>query len=185
MATTHVALLRAVNVGGRGVVKMTDLRDAFAGAGCANVRTFIASGNVVFEARGAKPDSLFKRIAAATRDLLGSEPGICFRTLDEIDGVIAANPFGRLVDDRAVKLYVAFLDREPASKPKLPFTAPKELCEITACRPREMFIVSRPKPNRMYGFPNGVVESFGVMSTTRNWNTVTRLAAFARAGARM
>jgi uncharacterized protein (DUF1697 family) len=180
MATTHVALLRAVNVGGRGVVKMTDLRDAFAGAGCANVRTFIASGNVVFDARGAKPQGLFTRIRAAARDLLGAEPGICFRTLEEIDEVVAFNPFGKLTADKALKLYVAFLDRAPASAPALPFAAPKELCEITACRPREMFVVSRRKPNGMYGFPNGVIESFGVVSTTRNWNTVTKLATFAR-----
>jgi uncharacterized protein (DUF1697 family) len=181
VAITHIALLRAVNVGGRGVVKMSELRDAFAAAGCAHVRTFIQSGNVVFDARTAMPAALITRIRAACRELLGTEPGICFRTLDDLDAVVASSPFAGLVDDRALKLYVAFLDREPAASPVLPLIDTKELIEIVACRRLEMFIISRRKPSGMWGFPNGVVESLGVMSTTRNWNTVRRVAAFARA----
>ena len=180
MAVTHVAFLRAVNVGGRSVIKMADLKTAFEDAGCVNVRTFIASGNVLFDARSEMPAALLKRVRAACRDLLGAEPVICFRTLDEIDLILAANPFGRLVDDRSIKLYVAFLDRTPASPPKLPIVDAKELIEITTGLDRELFIVSRRKPSGMWGFPNGVAESLGVMSTTRNWNTVTKLAAFAR-----
>ena len=63
---THVAFLRAVNVGGRGLVKMTDLQKAFAAAGAKNVRTVIASGNVVFEAPGAL-GSLRERIVKKVR----------------------------------------------------------------------------------------------------------------------
>ena len=49
---THVALLRGINVGGKNPLPMKDLAQMFAGAGCANVRTYIQSGNVIFEARG-------------------------------------------------------------------------------------------------------------------------------------
>ena len=181
MPITHIALLRAVNVGGRAVVRMTDLREAFVAAGCTNVRTFIQSGNVVFDARTQMPAALLARIRVSMTTLLGAEPGICFRTRDDLDRIVASNPFGELANDRTLKLYVSFCDREPAKAPILPFAVPKELIEVIAHRGRELFIVSRRKPSGMYGFPNAVVENLGVTATTRNWNTVTKLAAFAHA----
>jgi len=177
---THVAFLRAINVGGRAVVKMTDLKAAFERAGCRNVRTFIASGNVLFEAPPKLPATLRSRIAAELVKLFGKEPGVCYRTLDEIDALIAAAPFGRLAGDATVKLYVAFMDRAPARIPKLPMVDEKELIEITAIRAADVLIVSRRKPNGMYGFPNACVEELGVVATSRNWNTVTKVAVFAR-----
>src|SRR5689334_7172695 len=79
---THVAFLRAINVGGRAVVKMSALKMAFERAGYPNVRTFIASGNVLFEAPAKLPATLR---AAINRDLVrlfGTMPGVCYRTLD-------------------------------------------------------------------------------------------------------
>jgi uncharacterized protein (DUF1697 family) len=177
---THVAFLRAINVGGRAVVKMTELKAAFERAGCRRVRTFIASGNVLFEAPAALPAALRTRIAKELLPLFGKAPGVCYRTLDELDALIAAAPFGRLPADVSVKLYVAFLDRVPAAVPPLPLRIEKEQIEITDIRAADMLIVSRRKPNGMYGFPNACVEQLGVTATSRNWNTVTKVAAFAR-----
>ena len=177
---THVAFLRAINVGGRAVVKMTDLKAAFERAGCSRVQTFIASGNVLFDAPARLPPVLRQRIATELVTLLGMEPGICYRTLAEIEALIEAAPFGALVSDRALKLYVAFMDRVPARVPKLPVLVEKERLEIIAIRAADVLIVSRRKPNGMYGFPNACVEAIGVVATSRNWNTVTRVAAFAR-----
>src|SRR5688500_17206682 len=131
---TYVAFLRAINVGGRGVVKMTDLKAAFERAGCRNVRSFIASGNIVFEAPAKVPASQKARVAKELVKLFGKEPGVCYRTLDEIDALIASDPFGRLAADTAVKLYVAFMDRVPATIPALPIVDPKELIEIVGMR---------------------------------------------------
>jgi len=181
---THVAFLRAVNVGGKGVVKMTDVRAAFESAGCRSVRTFIASGNVVFDApasRGALASAVKTRVHAAMRELLRGEPGICYRTVDELEALVAADPFGPLSADRMVKLYVVFMDRAPAQVPLLPLHFPKEAIEITAMRGTDVFVVSRRKPKGlMYGFPNACVESLGVLATSRNWNTVKKLVQFAR-----
>lgn len=179
--STHVAFLRAVNVGGRGVVKMAGVRAAFEAAGCRDVRTFIASGNVLFTPGLRSAASQQRRIAAAMHDLMGATIGICFRRLDDVEALLAANPFGRLSADPALKLYVAFLEREPASRPALPLADAKEAVEVIGCRGLDMLIVSRRKPNGMYGFPTFVVERLGVAATARNWNTVVRLAAFAKA----
>jgi uncharacterized protein (DUF1697 family) len=54
MKHRHVAFLRAINVAGHAIVRMADLRQAFADAGCRNVRTYIQSGNVVFVVDSAK-----------------------------------------------------------------------------------------------------------------------------------
>ena len=177
---THLAFLRAINVGGRGVARMTDLKAAFERAGARNVRTFIASGNVVFEAPAKLPASLKARVAKELVKLFGKEPGVCYRTLDELDALIASDPFGKLAADTAVKVYVAFMDRVPATVPTLPIVDAKEVIEIIGIRAADTLIVSRRKPNGMYGFPNACVEGLGVIATTRNWNTVVRVAQFAR-----
>lgn len=159
---------------------MSALKAAFERAGCRNVRTFIASGNVVFEGPAKLPAALIARVASELMTLFGKAPGICYRTLEEIDALIAASPFGSLATDKSLKLYVAFMDRVPVTVPKLPLIVEKELVEIKSIRSADMLLVSRRKPNGMYGFPNACVEELGVMATSRNWNTVTKVAAFAR-----
>ena len=176
---THVAFLRAVNVGGTGIVKMTDLQKAFSSAGCRNVRTFIASGNVVFEADdlGAVRAPILKHVGA----LLNHAPVIVFRTLRDLEAIVQAAPFGVLADDRAVKLYVMFMAGKVSPKPKFPLALPKERLEAVGMRKNDVLIVSRRKPNGWYGFPGTWIEkALGVAATGRNWSTVTKIVALAR-----
>ena len=173
---THVAFLRAVNVGGRGLVKMTDLQKAFTAAGAKNVRTVIASGNVIFDAPAALGpirDRILKKVGA----LLGAEPVIVFRTLP----YLAAPHRGGAVrrarrTTSALKLYVLFLSGKPKQLPAFPITIPKEVIEVPAMHEQDALIVSRRKPNGMYGFPGLWTEKeLGVASTARNWTTVVRI----------
>lgn len=178
--TTYIAFLRAINVGGRGIVKMADLRNSFAAAGCKNVRTYIQSGNVVFECPEETSVSVFKRIYMKLRELLASEPGILFRTFHEVDRIVKAAPFKDFQNESGIKLYVVFFSEKPVAKPKLPISA-KEALETIALGNREAFIISRRKPSGMFGFPNDfIAKELGVMATTRNWSTVTKLVEFAR-----
>lgn len=177
---THVAFLRAVNVGGRGVVKMTDVKAAFAAAGCRNVRTFIASGNVVFDAPATLPRALRTRITTAMTALLGGSPGVIYRTLDELDGLIASNPFGGATESATRKLYVGLMDKPPQPMPSLPFRDEKELVTVVAVRGADVLLVSDRKPNGMFGFPTAWAKSLDVVLTVRNWNTIVKVTAFAR-----
>jgi uncharacterized protein (DUF1697 family) len=174
---TQVAFLRAVNVGGRGLVKMTDLQKAFATAGATNVRTVIASGNVIFEApRAFEP--VRARIQENVRALLGAEPVIVFRTFQYLSDLVRAAPFGALVNQRGIKLYVAFLAGTPKRKPAFPLLIPKELTEVRGLHRRDALVVSRQKPNGFYGFPGEWTErELGVAATARNWSTVTRIVS--------
>ena len=178
---TYIAFLRAINVAGHAIVKMTDLKNSFAAAGCKNVRTYIQSGNVVFDCPEEKSAAVFKKTYAKLRSLLGTEPEILFRKLDEVESIVKSTPFKNFQTDSALKFYVVFLSGQPRLKPKLPLTSEKEAVELIAIKNLEAFIVSRRKPNGFYGFPNNFIEKeLGVSATSRNWSTVTKVVDFAQ-----
>jgi uncharacterized protein (DUF1697 family) len=177
---TYIAFLRAVNVAGHGVVKMEALRDACAAAGCRDVRTYIQSGNVVFDSPASEP-SVVRKLGAELGRLLGKEPGICLRTLEEIALLVEQDPFRDFKSEKSVKLYVAFLAEPARAKPRFPLLLPKDGLEAFAMSGREVFIVSRPNPAGFYGFPNNFIEKeLKAPATTRNWNTVAKIVKFAK-----
>jgi uncharacterized protein (DUF1697 family) len=178
---TYVAFLRAINVGGHAVVKMTDLRDAFAAAGCQGVRTYIQTGNVLFESPDENTSGLFQAVRVQLRELLGQEPGIAFRTVRELERLVGRNPFRGYEEEPGIKLYVTHLSGKPSGKPRFPLQSSKEALEAIGMKNLDVLVLSRRKSNGMYGFPNIFLEKeLGVPATTRNWSTVTKLIAFAR-----
>ena len=110
--SVHVALLRAINVGGRNKLPMAELRALFEDAGCADVRTYIQSGNVVLRASAALARRLPERMAAAIEAELGFRPPIVMRSGAELRAVTAGNPFPDVEDPKL--LHVAFLREVPA-----------------------------------------------------------------------
>ena len=80
---THVAFLRAINVGGHGVIRMDDLRAAFERAGGRDVRTFIQSGNVLFAASPREASGIAKRAAVDAARVTGSVPDVMVRSAAE------------------------------------------------------------------------------------------------------
>lgn len=107
--TTYVGLLRAVNVGGTGKLPMADLRAMCEAAGFADVRTYIASGNVVFRAKGGA-DKAKEALEKALVRYAGKPVGVMVRTHDELAAVAAGNPFPDAAGNRLV---VVFLDAPP------------------------------------------------------------------------
>ncbi len=179
--TEYVAFLRAINVGGRGLVKMDALRNAFETAGCRNPRTFIASGNVVFELPPGKLETVRTRLRGTVGRLIGGEPQIVFRTVDDLRRLIDASPFSSRHAADGAKLYVAFLSALPPRKPRFPLVSEKEALEAFGMLDRDVLVVSRRKPNGFFGFPNNFIEDqLGVAATTRNWSTVQRIVEFVR-----
>lgn len=165
--TGYVALLRAVNVDGTGKLPMTELKAICEAAGFEQVRTYIASGNVVFSApRGeAKVKAeLEKRLQAYA----GKPVGAIVRTTAEMAEVLAANPFP---DAPPAKVLVLFLDAAPDSAAMAVRHQTNE--EVRAGK-REIYIY----------FPDGMGRSKLVISamkagTGRNINTVRTLAEMA------
>jgi uncharacterized protein (DUF1697 family) len=107
--TVYIALLHAVNVGGTGKLAMAELQALCRKAGFANVRTYIASGNVVFESDSPVTKvkaELEKRLQAA----LGKPVGVALRTAAEMSAVLTANPFSKAPPNYTVAI---FLDGKP------------------------------------------------------------------------
>jgi uncharacterized protein (DUF1697 family) len=177
----HVAFLRAINVGGRAVVKMTDLREAFAAAGCRDVRTYIQSGNVIFESPEKNTTALFQKVRVQACDLVGQETGIVFRTVCELEGMVKSAPFQGHEAEPGIKLCVVFLSQGPRSKPRFPLVSLPEAVEAVGMKNLDVFVVSRRKKNGFHGFPNNFIEKqLGVEATTRNWSTILKVVELVR-----
>jgi uncharacterized protein (DUF1697 family) len=108
--TAYVALLRAVNVGGTGKLPMTDLRAMGEACGFANVRTFIASGNLLFESN-ADEATLKAAIEVPLAAYAGKPVPVFIRSADEIRAVVAADPFP---DAHPSRHLVYFYDTPPS-----------------------------------------------------------------------
>ena len=103
--TAYVALLRAVNVGGTGKLPMTELKAMCEAAGFDQVRTYIASGNVVFTS--AKSEEAVRGAIEQALDAYAGKPvGVLVRTAAEMAGTLAGNPFPDQPGNRVVAMFV-------------------------------------------------------------------------------
>jgi uncharacterized protein (DUF1697 family) len=168
-----IAMLRGVNVGGK-TVSMERLRESLAGLGFENVRTYIQSGNVIFNVPRVAAD-LSKRIENAIFRDFHLPVTVILRTPAEMNSAIRRNPFvGRPEIDQP-RLHVTFLVAAPAR------AALKALADIPAGNDefrhsgKEIYLHC---PNG-YGktkLSNNVIERvLATRATTRNWNTVGKL----------
>jgi uncharacterized protein (DUF1697 family) len=175
----YVAFLRAINVGGRSVVRMSELCSMFERAGGRHVESLLASGNVLFDATATDAAAVAQRVGGALKARLGTNPDLVLRSLQRIQSLVDAEPFGDFVAGPSMKLYVVFLAGAPTVRPGLPLASAKEAVELIGISGREAFALSRPKPqDGSFGFPNAFVEAaLGVAATTRNWSTVLKIAA--------
>jgi uncharacterized protein (DUF1697 family) len=94
MASQYVALLRGINVGGKNLVKMTDLRAAFESMGLADVATYIASGNVLFRAPRQRREELASRVESELSQRFGIELKVVLLTEAHLKDVVAGAPRG-------------------------------------------------------------------------------------------
>lgn len=173
--TRYAAFLRGVNLGKR-TVKSADLKTVFEALGFAEVKTLLASGNVLFD---SPPDkNLQKKMEAALRQQFGFEVGTVLRSLDELGTMVESQPFGKLRESADIKLYV-LLFAEPLPK-DLRLTGQPGDFDMVGQTQRELFVVAHRQPNGRYGEGMLKLEKQlpkGTLVTTRNWNTILRAVA--------
>jgi len=166
--TTFIALLRAVNVGGTGKLPMTELRAMCEAAGFANPRTYIASGNVVFDSR-ANESAVKTRLERALKAYAGKPVGVAVRTGKEMAAVLAANPFPKAAPNRTVAI---FLDGPPPRDALTSATGVAD--EQLALGRREIYVHYRS------GMARSKLKIPAARDgTARNMNTIATLAAWA------
>lgn len=169
----YIALLRGVNVGGN-MLKMERLREVCAELRLKNARTYVQSGNVVFEAQGTAA-----RWAAALEKRLASEArlpvSVIVRTAAEMGRVIAGNPFLKERGVDLARLYVTFLPEEPGKGGPERLGTLKAGTDRFCCVSREIYLHCPNGYGNSKLSNNAIEKALSLRATTRNWNTVNKL----------
>jgi uncharacterized protein (DUF1697 family) len=179
--STFVALLRGINVGGHKIVKMDALRKAFDGLGCADVATYVQSGNVVFKSSAKTSEDLANKIQAMLLRKFGMSVPVIVRTGEEIGEVAENNPFLKESGIDPDKLHVTFLSHRPRKAAAKGLDAISAGADQFRCCGQEIYLYC---PNGFAGTKlsiNAFEKVLSVGATTRNWNTVNKLYEMARA----
>jgi uncharacterized protein (DUF1697 family) len=171
----YVALLRAVNVGGRWV-SMAELCAAVRSLGYTNVRSLLQSGNLIF-ASSTRGSAIECELELVVRRRFGFETPIMVRTSAELDTVVSANPFKDEAKEDPGRLIAVFLKSKSGADEEKALRAAIVGRERFALRGKTLYAV----------YPDGVGRSkltaalierhLGTSGTARNWNTVTKLRA--------
>jgi uncharacterized protein (DUF1697 family) len=168
----YVALLRGVNVGGKGKVSMAELRALFESMAFRDVTTYIQSGNVVFSA--PRPPAIAK-IEAGISDRFGLEARMVIRSAEDLSMVIEANPFPKVAHD---KLHVGFLAQAPAAEAVAALDAASLRPEEFVLAHSEIYL-HLPAGMGRAKLPAFLDRRLRVPVTYRNWATVSKLYAMA------
>ena len=167
--------MRGINVAGQKIIKMADLAKCFESMKFKNVKTYIQSGNVIFETIISDTNKLSKKIEKKLRETLEHDIIVFLKTSREIQNIVKLNPFERITDHAESRMFVTFLLGEIRPKLKTPLFSVKKDVEIVSAKSRELFCLSH-EVNGRPGFPNNFVEKqYKVSATTRNWKTVKKL----------
>lgn len=173
--TRYIAFLRAINVGGH-TVKMDALRQHFESLGFANVETFIASGNVVFESEESAP-ILEKRIEEMLAYALGYKVATFIRTEAELARIAAYKPFAKADMEAAMALNIAFMAGPLDDESSLKLMALRTDIDDFHSHEREIYWMCRKKQSEST-FSNAVFEkALRRQATFRGANTIQRMAA--------
>jgi uncharacterized protein (DUF1697 family) len=178
--TTYAAFLRGINVGGNKKVPMQTLRAALEKATFQNVRTLLASGNVLLESSIAEPNRVRRMMEKVIVETFGFSSSVLIRTIAELQALAATDPFKKITVTKDTRLYVTFLPEKPKGKLKIPYESPEKNFLIIRATPTELCSVLTVTPGE--GTPEAMTileKEFGKNITTRNWKTIQKMLAAA------
>nr|WP_295927936.1 DUF1697 domain-containing protein [uncultured Dyadobacter sp.] len=173
---TYIAILRGINVGGTSMIKMPVLQKAFEDAGFRNVKTYIQSGNVLFNHhRASEPGALADEIGSILKRDLKLDVPVLVLVWQDMNGILENNPFVNTRQEDITKLHVTFLA-------DLPETDRVSKIERDKYLPDEFYLSGKaiylfcPEGYGRTKLNNNFFESkLKMAATTRNWKTVTEL----------
>lgn len=174
---TYIAMLRGINVGGHKKIKMDLLLNLYESLGFTNIKTYIQSGNVIFDSPNLNIQELTEKIEEKIKSSFSFEISVFIRTKNELQKIIENNPFQK---EDLSKLFVAFLSDNPIDPPLSEINKVKDDLEKYIILGKEIYLY----------YPNGVSNTklsnnflekkLKVSATTRNWNTVNALFAMTK-----
>ena len=172
-----VAFLRGINAGGHHKIKMTDLARMFESMGHRDVRTIIASGNVLFVTGESDEAKLVDSIERALASELGYEIRVMLRSMEWLQELVRLKPFAGYEEIEGHR-YVSFYPQRIETNLSLPLHRPDEYYSLLSIRDGDLFLISSPMPDgRHADYGKLAAKEFGKITTVRNWNTVVKIAA--------
>jgi|SRR5579872_1277415 len=179
MAERFVAFLRAINLAGKNAVAMADLRTLIEAAGHRNAQTLLNSGNVVFECAGRRECGAMERaFETASQKAFGFVPDFFVRTADELQAVVAGNPFPQEAKSDPGRLIVVFLKDAPtaAQVKTLQGKVPgREVIRVKPAGSRHLYIHYPDGQGRSKLTMTLIEKHLSSRGTARNWNTILKL----------
>jgi uncharacterized protein (DUF1697 family) len=171
----YVAFLRGINVGGKNMIKMETLREMFAALRFNNVKSYINSGNIVFETAKTDDLKLAERVGKAIEKEFSMTIGVMVRAMSEIEDILKNNPFeGQFENDKEV--HVLFLNEELSKEKREMLLSNNNENEKFAVHGREIYYLARGVsfPDSLMG-KDYIGKKLKVSATGRNWRTINKI----------
>jgi uncharacterized protein (DUF1697 family) len=172
----YIAMLRGINVLGHKTIKMESLRASFEALGFGDVKTYIASGNVIFQTAQASSASLSKKISDRILRDFGFPVSIVLITSNALHKVIRRNPFPKKKTIDVSKLHVTFLVEPPTKTAWKNLRSLPRKPDLFLAGSQEIYIYCPAGYGRTKLSNTAFEKLLSVAATTRNWNTVNKLA---------
>lgn len=168
----YIAFLRAINVGGTTIIKMTDLKKMFESFGLENVQTYIQTGNVIFESEEANSSALEEGIEHQLEKAYGKRIQLFVRKMREVVAMATEYPYDPKEGETA---YVAILQKKPDKKSEQGLLALCSDADDFIVKGKDAYSLRRDRDKSI--FSNALIEKvLGVPATTRNLTTIKKLA---------
>jgi uncharacterized protein (DUF1697 family) len=173
----YLALLRGINVGGRNLIRMTDLKTCFEQLGCSHVTTYIQSGNVIFKTKKERADVLVKKIETALTRCFGFSIPVVIITHAELRDTVEHAPKGFGTDPTTFRYDVIFVKKPLTTSRAMQSVSTKPDVDVAHVGKHALYfsrLTARATQSRLSKivqtpiYPN---------ITIRNWNTTTKILA--------
>ena len=175
----YIGLLRAVNLAGKNTISMSDLRELLAALGMKDARTLLQSGNAVFRSDIRSSAKVEKLLEDGVEKRLGLKTEFFVRTAEELNAIVADNPFPREAKQDPGHLIVGFLKDAPERAVVIALQKAIVGREVVRAVGRQMYTVYPDGIGRSKLTSALVEKKLGTRGTGRNWNTVLKLQAIA------
>jgi uncharacterized protein (DUF1697 family) len=180
MMSIHIALLRAINVGGRNKVAMSDLRDLCEDLGLAGAQSLLQSGNLVFQSGRRSGTELERLLEMETAKRLGLSADFIVRSAADWDTIVARNPLPKKASSDPSHLVVVFLKGAPPTKRLDALRAAIRGPEVVSLYGKQLYVVYPAGIGRSKLTLPLIEKALATRGTGRNWNTVLKLASLCK-----
>ena len=175
---TFVAMLRAVNVGGANSLPTTEFVRVLEALGLGSVKTYIQTGNAVFNANSREGAGLSQKIKDRIRVSHGFAPEVILLRLEELEDAVAANPYP-VANSSPKSLHLTFLASAPRNPDLTALEKWRTKSEQYALKGRIFYFYAPEGVGRSKLFSR-IEKVLGVCGTARNWRTTCKLLGMAR-----